>query len=205
VTVSIIIPTIHANPEMLAGCVEGVLETTGQKPVVVSGGSFAGNCNTGAQGSAAEVFVFLNDDCELLSGWLPPLLAAFDDKNVGIAGSKLVYPDGRLQHAGVSFRHRNGKLEAFNITDCDPPSRVVEAVTGACMAVRRECWEQIGGFDPEYVNGYEDVDLCLRAQTEGWQIRYVAESVVVHLESQSGHARWTHVRENIALLQERWA
>ncbi len=203
-TAEIIIPTIHARPDLLNGCVEGVIETTGQKPVVVSGGSFADNCNAGGSGSAADVFVFLNDDCELLANWLPPLLAAFENPKVGIAGSKLVYPDGRLQHAGVSFRHRNGLLEAFNITDCDAPTRTVEAITGACMAVRRDCWAELGGFDAGYVNGYEDVDLCLRAREAGWQIRYVRESVVVHLESQSGQARWTHVRHNIARLQERW-
>lgn len=203
-TFEVVIPTIHANPDLLAGCVEGVIETTGQKPVVVAGGSFAGNCNTGASGSAAEFLVFLNDDCLLLAGWLEPLLAAFEDPRVGVAGCKLVYPNGQLQHAGVWFDQPNGVLTAHNLLT-DAPTRTVEAVTGACMAVRRECWTELRGFDAGFVNGYEDVDLCLRARKAGWQIRYVAESVVVHFESQSGQARWTHVHQNIARLQELWA
>lgn len=203
VQVEIVIPTIYET-DLIVGCVEGVYETTGQRPVVVEGGTFAENCNRGADGSSADLFVFLNDDCELLTGWLAPLVEAFNDPTVGIAGSRLVYLDGRLQHAGVSFRQRNGLLEAFNITT-DGPSRIVEAVTGACMAVRAECWNQLGGFDTGFVNGYEDVDLCLRARGNGWRVRYVAESVVIHHESQSGPARWTHVRQNIARLQELWA
>jgi GT2 family glycosyltransferase len=202
VTFEVIIPTIRARPDLLAACIEGVRETTGQKPVVVEGGTFAENCNQGAEGTDAEIVVFLNDDCELLAGWLSPLIEAFDNPNTVIAGPKLVYPDGRIQHAGVGFRDRDGLLEAYNILD-DLPSRYVEAVTGACMAVRTSTFRELGGFDTGYVNGYEDVDFCIRADTDDESIRYVAESVVIHHESQSGPARWTHVRQNIARLQ-RW-
>lgn len=202
--VDVIIPTIRANPGLLAACVEGVIETTGQKPIIVDGGTFAENCDHGASEATGDLLVFLNDDTELLSGWLEPLVEAFDDPKVGCAGVKLVYPDGRLQHAGVSFRQRDGLLEAFNITDTDPGTRNVEAVTGACLAIRAELFRELGGFDESFRNGYEDVDLCLRVRQAGRLIRYVAESVVVHLESASGPARWAHVRENIALLQERW-
>ncbi len=202
-TAEIIIPTIRANPDLLAGCVEGTFETTGQMPVVVEGGTFAENCNLGADGTDADVVVFLNDDTIPLIGWLEPLIEAFDDPTVGIAGSKLVYPDGSLQHAGVGFRHVGGLLEAFNITDVDPPSRYVEAVTGACLAIRSDLFADLDGFDAGFVNGYEDVDLCLRAREGGWHCWYARESVVVHLESRSGPARWTHVRENVMRLQEK--
>lgn len=199
---TIVIPTIRANPAMLAGCIEGVRETTGLTPIVVEGGTFAENCNQGAAGTDGLV-VFLNDDCELLAGWLEPIVAAFDNPHTVIAGAKLVYPDGRLQHAGVGFRDKGSLLEAYNILE-DLPSRYVEAVTGACMAVRAGTFSELGGFDVGYRNGYEDVDLCIRADVHDESIRYVRESVVIHHESQSGPARWAHVRENIERLQ-RWA
>lgn len=201
--VTVVIPTIRANPAMLAACIEGVRQTTGLKPLVAEGGTFAENCNEGARGTDGVV-VFLNDDCECLEGWLAPLAAAFEDPKVGIAGSKLVYPDGRLQHAGVGLRTIGGVLEAYNVTLGDFLTRDVEAVTGACLAIRADLFDELGGFDESFRNGYEDVDLCLRASVAGWRIRYVRESVVIHHESQSGAPRWAHVRENIALLQERW-
>lgn len=202
-TAEIVIPTIRANPDLLAGCIEGVFETAGQMPVIAEGGTFAENCNLGADGTAADVVVFLNDDTIPLVGWFEPLIAAFDDPTVGIAGSKLVYLDGSLQHAGVGFRLRGGLLEAFNITDADPPARYVEAVTGACLAIRTDLFHDLAGFDVGFVNGYEDVDLCLRARDAGWKCWYERQSVVVHLESRSGPARWTHVRENVTRLQEK--
>ncbi len=198
--VSVIIPTIRANPEMLAGCIEGVIETTGLTPIVIGLGSFAENCNTGAEGADGDLLVFLNDDTQLLIGWLQPLVDAFTDPTVGIAGSRLVYPDGRVQHAGVYFDRPGGVLTAHNYTE-ERPSGSVDAVTGACMAVRADLFFNLGGFDRSYVNGYEDVDLCIRAKKLGFEIVYVAESTVIHYESQSGAARWTHVRENVARLQ----
>jgi GT2 family glycosyltransferase len=203
VTFEVIIPTIRACSDLLAACIEGVIETTGQKPLVVEGGTFAENCNLGAAGTAADVLIFLNDDCELLTGWLEPLLKPFEDERVGIVGAKLVYPDGRVQHAGVWFDQPNGVLTAHNHLD-DFPSRNVDAVTGACMAVRATTFHDLGGFDPAFRNGYEDVDLCLRARRDGWRIWYECDSVLIHHESQSGPARWAHVRENIDLLQARW-
>lgn len=200
--VTVVIPTIWVHLEMVNACAEGVRETTGLIPVIMDGGTFAENCNRGARDWPADLYIFLNDDCDVLAGWFEPVLEAFNDPQVGIVGSRLVYPDGRLQHAGVGFRDRGG-LEAFNIID-ELPTRDLEAVTGACMAVRAETWVGLEGFDEQYVNGYEDVDLCLRARQAGWRIRYVAESTVVHRESQSGPARWTHVRHNIARLQEQW-
>jgi GT2 family glycosyltransferase len=203
VNVSVIVPTILANPGMLTACVEGVIETTGHKPAVIEGGTFAENCNKGADEADGDLLLFLNDDCQVLTGWLDALVEAFNSPTVGIAGSKLVYPDGRIQHAGVGFRD-NGGLEAYNLLE-DLPTRDVNAVTGACFAIRADLFTDIGGFDETFRNGYEDVDLCLRVLLAEWRIRYVAESVVIHHESQSGAARWAHVRDNIALLQERWA
>jgi GT2 family glycosyltransferase len=80
----------------------------------------------------------------------------------------------------------------------------VEAVTGACLAVRRDVFFKHGGFDVGYRNGYEDVDFCLTVRAAGGRIVYDPMSVVTHVESASGPARWAHFRGNVARLQERW-
>lgn len=193
----IIVPTIFARPDLLAQCLASV-----GSAVVVSGGTFAENCNRGAEVDS-DFYVFLNDDTVVPEGWLDHLLAPFSDPQVGIVGCRLTYPDGRIQHAGVYLDNPGGVLTAYNRTE-DSPSRVVEAVTGACMAVRASCFWDLDGFDESFVNGYEDVDLCLRAHAAGWTVRYTDQVTVVHHESQSGPARWTHVRENVQRLQEKW-
>lgn len=165
---------------------------------------FAKACNDGARGATSDVLLFLNVDCEPRSDWLAPLLAAFDDPKVGIAGSKLVYPDGRIQHAGIEPYEAAGKLEFREIRE-ERPAGFVPGVTGACMAVRRECFEECGGFDEGYWNGYDDVDLCLTATSLGWLIRYEPESVVMHHTSATGPERWSRVAENVERLQTKWA
>ena len=73
------------------------------------------------------------------------------------------------------------------------------------MAVGADVFLELNGFDESFVNGYEDVDLCLRARAAGWKVWYTTDATVMHRESQSGPARWSHVHENVALLNERWA
>jgi GT2 family glycosyltransferase len=198
--VSIIIPTLNRS-DLLENCT-ACLST--EYVIVNEGLPFAEHCNIGAEYVHGDILLFLNDDTEPAEGWLEPIIEAFDDPSVGIVGSRLIYPDGRVQHAGVFLAEPNGILTAYNVLE-DLPSRNVEAVTGACLAIRRDLFAELGGFDEGFVNGYEDVDLCLRVRRDGWQVRYVAESTVVHHESQSGAARWTHVHQNIERLQERWA
>jgi GT2 family glycosyltransferase len=200
--ISIIIPTLNRG-DLLANCLANIED--GPEVIVVDEGlPFAEHCNLGAEKSSGEFLVFLNDDTEPHPGWLDKLVWAFQDARVGIVGAKLVYPDGSIQHSGVFLDRPGGVLTAHNrLTDA--PSRYVQAVTGACMAVRRSMFEDVGGFDTGYVNGYEDVDLCLTAAREGWRVWYERDAVVTHLESQSGAARWTHVKHNVDRLQRKWA
>jgi GT2 family glycosyltransferase len=198
----IVIPTLDRS-DLLAECVEAVTSTTGLTPVVVAfGWPFAEHCNYGATFDGDPI-VFLNDDTVPQPGWLGALTAPFADPAVGIVGCRLVFPDGKIQHAGVYLDEPGGVLTAHNILT-DASSGPVEAVTGACMAVRRACWDDVGPFDEGFVNGYEDVDLCLQARAAGWTVRYTADATVIHHESQSGPARWSHVRQNVERLQEKW-
>lgn len=169
---------------------------------------FAKGCNAGADRAHRDLLVFLNNDTIPQAGWLEPLVDTLD--TVACAGSLLVYPDGTVQHAGVRLQEVNGVLTAFNIGRGQPLTpdllepRDVDAVTGACMAVRAKAFWHAQGFDERYWNGYEDVDLCLKLRDRGYRIRYVPQSRVVHLESESGPERWTAVQANVARLQERW-
>lgn len=162
---------------------------------------FAETCNAGACRTTADVLVFLNDDTTVLPGWLDCLVGATE--SAAIAGAALFYPDGQIQHTGVFLRRDGqGRLEAYN-RRTQAASGAVPAVTGACLAIRRDVWDDLGGFDESYRNGYEDVDLALRAREAGHEVAFVAESQVVHLESKSP-GRFDHAPQNIALLQERW-
>lgn len=203
--VSVVIPTINSNPGMLANAEKLAAETPGVCEVIVQeGGTFAENCNNGFQLTIGDVVVFLNDDCEPQLGWLPPLIdPIFRDPTIAITGSKLFYPDGAIQHAGVYLNVENDVLTARNVC-WNAPSGPVVAVTGACMAVRRTWFDSSGGFDTQYRNGYEDIDLCLRAGRDNHQVLFIAESQLIHHESQSGPERWRNVTDNVRLLNERW-
>lgn len=203
--VSVIVPTIHANEAMLDACIEAVRETAPEAELVVveNEGPFAEACNVGALRANRPVLVFLNDDTVPQPGWLEPLVDPLTTPDIGITGAKLIYPDGGIQHAGIYFDAPDGVLTAHNVQE-DLESRDVDAVTGACLAITRPLFNDCTGFDPGFVNGYDDVDLCLRVRAGGWRVRYVRDSVVVHHESASGAARWAHVNENIERLQALW-
>jgi GT2 family glycosyltransferase len=210
VRVAVIIPTLDPDSAMIDACADAVGATTGTRPFVTCDPDktgFARTCNDGAVVASDEMdpalLVFLNDDTIPQPGWLDALTAAAEQHD--IVGAHLVYPDGGTQHSGVFLRREpDGTLTAYN-RKRPAPSGEVPAVTGACLAIRRDVWDELGGFDESFVNGYEDVDLCLRARQAGHTVWFSAESNVVHLESQSDPAlRFGHAQENIALLQQRW-
>src|SRR5690606_31680883 len=120
-----------------------------------------------------------------------------------------LFPDGTIQHGGVTLRY----AAPYPITPCHydyrKPAHVstaakeMDGVTGACMLVRREVFSALGGFDEGYVNGYEDVDLCMKVRTSGGRILYDPRSVLIHHESVSD-GRFDAENANINRLHERW-
>jgi GT2 family glycosyltransferase len=202
---TIVIPTLDPESEMVKACVRAISEGPHADTyrLVVQHDEhrdgFASTCNLGAK-ETADTLVFLNDDTIPQPGWLEGLVGAAESH--GIAGSRLLYPDGTVQHSGVFLRRHVSGLVAYNRRK-EAPSGEVPAVTGACLAIRRDLWDELGGFDEAFVNGYEDVDLCLRARQSGHAVWYCADSTVIHLESQSP-GRFDHARQNIDLLQQRW-
>lgn len=174
-------------------------------PLKINAG-FATACNIGAKHATADHLIFLNNDTIVHPNWTS-ITQHLDDPDIGIVGPKLIYPDCTIQSAGVAVDfNRPPGLEAWNLTTNWADTLAdVDAITGACLAIRTELFWELGGFDTGYWNGYEDVDLCLASIQKGFRNVYDPKATVTHLESQSGPERWTAVTENITRLRTKWS
>ena len=148
---------------------------------------FAKSCNAGAKVARGQYLVFLNNDTEPEPGWLDALVSyAHEAPHVAVVGSKLLYPNDTVQHAGIVVtqeripRHIYAGFPANHPAVCK--SRPFQMVTAACALVRRDAFEAIGGFDEAFLNGYEDIDLCLRLGECGAEVHLCSDSVLYHLE-----------------------
>jgi GT2 family glycosyltransferase len=170
---------------------------------------FAKACNQGAAAAGGEILLFLNNDTEPHPGWLEGMLKVLEtEPKVGALGNKLLFPDGTIQHAGVIFRHNAVAHHWLYQADmADHPlanqQRDFQCVTGACVAIPRQVFEKVGGFDEGYVNGCEDIDLCLKIRKAGYRVIYTPQSVVTHVSSVS-EGRLDHDEANLERLIERW-
>jgi GT2 family glycosyltransferase/SAM-dependent methyltransferase len=150
--------------------------------------------NIGAEASEGDVFLFLNNDIEILeSDWLEEMLRWAEREEIGVVGAKLLYPNGAVQHAGVILGMQGhashvfmGSLEKqtgpFGSVDW---YRNYSAVTGACMMIRREVFGEVGGFDESYQLVFSDVELCVRIRDKGYRILYNPFVRLCHYEGQS--------------------
>jgi len=170
---------------------------------------FAGGCNLGASLARGSHLYFLNNDTLLRGGCVEELVRVLLlDPKAGITGSKLLYEDGSIQHAGVivdAFTRRpkhRGRLHPADDPFLDRPVRL-QAVTAASLMIGRELFERLGGFSEDYRNGFEDVDLCLKARTAGYEVVYNPRSVLVHFESKS-KGRFLREQENLRIFEARW-
>jgi GT2 family glycosyltransferase/glycosyltransferase involved in cell wall biosynthesis/SAM-dependent methyltransferase len=176
---------------------------------------FIRSCNTGANAAKGQYLYFLNNDTEVTEGWLDALLRTFSDfPGAGLAGSKLVYPDGRLQEAGGIIwqdgsawnfgRFQDPQLPVYNY------AREVDYCSGASIMVPKSLFEEIGGFDEHYLPAYcEDSDLALKIRDKGYRIIYQPLSTVIHYEGISSGTDTTqgvkaYQVENSKKLFERW-
>lgn len=155
--------------------------------------------NLAAAGAGAEILLFANNDVRMLTeGWDDRLRQILLQPGVGVVGARLVYPSGRVQHAGMALGALNGRPvhEGLGASCGDGGplerwrrNRPAAAVTGAFMGVRREVFEQVGGLNTvEFAVGCNDIDFCLRVRESGWSVIYAADLALIHLESHSrGH------------------
>ena len=168
---------------------------------------FAAGCNAGAQAARGSLLLFLNNDTTVASPWLAPLNEALQNDDVGAAGPLLLYPDGRNQHCGICFSlfGNPGHLYA-RFPGSHPALRrphALQAITGACLALRRADFDACGGFDEGYRNGYEDMDLCFALRRRGLALRVVPKCIVIHHEGRTP-GRKTHNEANADLFTARW-
>jgi ADP-heptose:LPS heptosyltransferase/glycosyltransferase involved in cell wall biosynthesis len=146
--------------------------------------------NLGAAAASGDVLLFLNDDVEMTApGWLAPMLEQVLRPEAGVVGARLLYPDGRVQHAGLYLAEGHGR-HAFRFAeagDLGPfgiggVAREVAAVTGACLMVRRDLFERLGGFDEAHSVINNDMDFCLRARAAGHAVIYTPHASMIHHE-----------------------
>jgi GT2 family glycosyltransferase/SAM-dependent methyltransferase len=147
---------------------------------------FVHSCNNGAKMARGKFIVLLNNDTQVTENWLPPLINTFvSHERTGVVSPKIIYPNGRLQEAGCLI-NPDGSTKLIGLFD-DPNLprynyiKEVDYSSAVCMVIKKELFDEIGGFDEDFSPGYcEDVDLCLKVRSRGFRILYNPNSVVVH-------------------------
>lgn len=176
---------------------------------------FIRSCNKGAKEAKGEYICFLNNDTEVTPGWLDELLRTFYEfPGTGLAGSKLIYPDGRLQEAGGIIWQDGSAWNFGRFQDPSLPiynyAREVDYCSGASVMVPKVLFEDLGGFDEHFLPAYcEDSDLALKLRDKGYRVIYQPLSTVVHHEgitSGTDTSRGTKAYqvENSIKVFERW-
>ncbi len=177
---------------------------------------FLRNCNHGAQSARGHYLMFLNNDTQVTAGWLSSLVNLIQsDETIGMVGSKLVYPDGRLQEAGGIIWSDGSGWNYGRLDNPDKPEynyvKDVDYISGAAILLSTDLWKQIGGFDTRFAPAYcEDSDLAFAVREAGYRVVYQPLSKVIHFEGISngtdvegtGMKRYQTI--NSEKLKEKW-
>jgi glycosyltransferase involved in cell wall biosynthesis len=165
--------------------------------------------NLGVAKADGDFLLLLNDDMEVLTpDWLECMLEHAQWPEVGAVGAKLLFPDGRLQHVGVTFLDRKPYHHFYRSPGHEPGYfcshllvRNYSAVTGACLMVRPDVYQQVGGFDETLPLNFNDIDFCLKIRKTGRRILYTPYAQLLHYESASKTGCFP---EELDAFVERW-
>ena len=175
--------------------------------------------NTGARAASGDVLCFVHDDVEVVTdSWLEEMVGLLLQPGIGAVGAKLLYPDGKVQHAGIVMGIGGTIGHVHRFTDRLEPgysgramlAQCYSAVSWAAMVVRREAFEAVGGFDEEHLSGaFADVDLCLRLGEAGWRVGWTPYAELLHHESpteprESQGENAVRLAREIRYLHTRW-
>ncbi len=185
-----------ADPEALADAVAAVgAKLTVTRVEGFGPFNFSWLVNLGVRNSMGEIIVLLNDDVEAVEkDWLRRVIESVMRPDVGCVGVRLLYADRRIQHAGVTLGVSGVCGHLWKGADENAARKVPQvvlpsgrmAVTGACLAVRRETFEQAGGLDDkDFPVAFNDIDFCLRVRAMGLRTIYRGDAMLIHHESQS--------------------
>ncbi|MBD3809888.1 MAG: glycosyltransferase, partial [Sulfuricurvum sp.] len=151
--------------------------------------------NLGVKAATGEVFLFLNNDTEVLhENWLDVMVSHICRNEVGIVGPRLLFSDGSIQHAGVVLGMRGPAGNIFgylNTHETGYMNRLqieqnYSAVTGAALMIKRSVFDAVSGFNAtDYLNHYSDIDLCLKVIDKGFKIVWTPYATLTHHESVS--------------------
>ena len=197
------------------------LERGGEARVLPNPGpfNFSRLTNHGAAAAHGEILLFLNNDIEATEpGWLREIVSHAARPEVGAVGARLWFPDGTLQHGGVilglggvaghAFPHlKRGRGGYFSRAQLQ---QNISAVTGACLAVRKELFEKVGPFDETNLSiSFNDIDFCLRLRAAGYRNVWTPFANLIHAESASrGHQptkkEQSHFVEEATFMQRKW-
>lgn len=158
---------------------------------------FAKATNIAVTASTGDYLLLLNPDTQFQSGCLASMLSRFADPAVGIVGPALIRPNGSIDPACARFAPTrvHGLLHLLPIVrrwaryHDRSPKDTVQAVSGACLLIRRELWDRVGGLDEDYWMYGEDLDLCLRVRQFGYRVAFEKKARVLHIKGGSNSHR----------------
>ena len=180
---------------------------------------YAGGYNLGLQQIEADVYCLLNSDIRVEAGWLAPIQESFaENSKMGLAQPRIKQIENSefFEYAGAA----GGFLDALGYPYCRgrilnhlerdhgqySDSRPVQWASGACLFVRKSCWEELQGFDADFFAHQEEIDLCWRARNKGWEVWTIGNSEVFHLGGatlpQSPQKWYLNFRNSLWMLQK---
>ncbi|WP_189509752.1 glycosyltransferase family 2 protein [Candidatus Methylopumilus universalis] len=177
--------------------------------------NFSNSCNIGASQTTGEYIIFLNDDIEIISpDWVERMLSHFQKKHVGVVGAMLLYPNGKLQHAGVVMNNGCPDHVSDGLSDSKGyffsayAPRNFSAVTGACLMIRKSIFNKVKGFRESLRSNFNDTDLCFKVRSKGFFVVLEPTSKLTHMTSMSRidfNASSRRLQSELEIFQDIWS